>query len=62
MTGQYRRKQDLQVNSHGLVQYTVLPIPAETAHDDETNSGQNGSFPGQSLVQAPTFSNQQESN
>jgi hypothetical protein len=29
MIGQYRREQDLQLHSHGLVQYTVLAIPAD---------------------------------
>jgi hypothetical protein len=46
MIGQYRREQNLQLHSHGLVQYTVLPIPAETAHKQETNSSQHGPFPG----------------
>jgi hypothetical protein len=39
-----------------------MAILAETARNHETNSSQHGPFPGQSLVQAPTFSNQQTSN
>jgi hypothetical protein len=62
MICQYRRERDLQLHSHSLVQYTILAIPAETAHDHETNSSQHGPFPGQSLVQIPTISNQQTSN
>jgi hypothetical protein len=61
-TGQYRREQDLQQHSHGLAQYTVLAIPAETAHNNETNSSQHCPFPGQSSVNTPTFSDQQTSN
>jgi hypothetical protein len=59
MIGQYRREQDLQLHSHGIVQYTVLAIPAETAHNHETNSSRHGPFPVQTLVQTPTFSDQQ---
>jgi hypothetical protein len=62
MSGQYRREKDLQQHSNGLVQYTVLAIPAENAHDHETNSSQRGSFPGQTLVQTPAFSDHQTSN
>jgi hypothetical protein len=58
MIGQYRREKHLQLNSHGLVQYSVLAMPAETAHNHETKSSLHGRFPDQSLVQTPTFSNQ----
>jgi hypothetical protein len=47
MIGQYRREQDLQLHSHDLDQYTVLPIPAETAHNHESNSSQYGPSAGQ---------------
>jgi hypothetical protein len=62
MIGEYWRQKDLQLHSHGLVQYTVLAILAETAHNHETNSSQHGPFRGQPLVQTPTFSNEQTSN
>jgi hypothetical protein len=62
MIGQYRREQDLQLHSNGFVQYTVLAILAETAHNHETNSSQHDPFPGQTLVQIPIFSAQQKSN
>jgi hypothetical protein len=62
MIGQYQREQDLQIHSHGLVQYTVLAIPPETAHNHEATSSQHGPFPGQTLVHTPTFSDLQASN
>jgi hypothetical protein len=62
MIGQYRREQDLQLHSYGLVQYTVLEILTQTAHNQETNSSQHGPYPGLSLVRALRFSIQQTSN
>jgi hypothetical protein len=62
MIGQHRCKQDFQLHSQGIIQYTVLIIPAQTAHNQETNSSQHGPFPEQSLVQTPTFSDQQTLN
>jgi hypothetical protein len=62
MIGQYRLEKDLQLYSHGLVQYAVLPIIAEAAYNHETISSQRGPFSVQSLLKKPTFSNQQTSN
>jgi hypothetical protein len=62
MIGQYPREKDLQPHSYVLVQYSVLTIPSQAAYNHETNSSQHGPFPCQSLVQTPTFSNQQTSN
>jgi hypothetical protein len=54
MIGQYQREQDLQLQSHGPIQYTVLEILAD-CKQPRNNSSQHGPFPGQSLVQTPTL-------